>query len=42
MAKRNPVEFVGDTGPGAVINQYLPQPGQYVGRRILQILREEA
>jgi hypothetical protein len=26
-----------DTGPGAVINQYLPQPGQHVGRRILKI-----
>ncbi|MEZ4417762.1 MAG: hypothetical protein R3E10_18540 [Gemmatimonadota bacterium] len=31
------VEFVGETGPGAVINQYLPQPGQYTGRRIIQI-----
>ncbi|MCC6319048.1 MAG: hypothetical protein IT361_15315 [Gemmatimonadaceae bacterium] len=37
MAKGDAVEFVGDTGPGAVINQYLPQPGQYSGRRILQV-----
>lgn len=27
----------GDTGPGSVINQYLPQPGHHTGRRIIQI-----
>lgn len=37
MGKSDVVEFVGSTGPGAVINQYLPQPGQYTGRRVLQI-----
>lgn len=39
MSRSNgtPVDFVGDTGPGAVIDRYLPQPGQHVGRRILQI-----
>lgn len=37
MGKQDVVEFVGSTGPGAVINQYLPQPGQYTGRRVLQI-----
>src|SRR4051794_11863768 len=37
MARKDAVEFVGNTGPGAVINQYLPQPGQYVGRRVLQV-----
>jgi hypothetical protein len=31
------VDFVGESGPGAMINQYLPQPGQHVGRRILQL-----
>jgi hypothetical protein len=31
------VEFVGDSGPGAVIDMYLPQPGQHTGRRILKI-----
>lgn len=40
-AKRNgngrPVDFVGDTGPGAVIDMYLPQPGQHTGRRIIRI-----
>jgi len=34
---KKPVDFVGDTGPGAMIDQYLPQPGQHVGRRILKI-----
>src|SRR6187549_3134226 len=29
--------FVGETGPGAVINQYLPQPGHHTGRRIIKI-----
>jgi hypothetical protein len=29
--------FVGTAGPGAVIDQYLPQPGQHVGRRIIRI-----
>src|SRR5690606_35255105 len=29
--------FVGDAGPGAVIDTYLPQPGQHTGRRILKI-----
>lgn len=33
----SPVEFVGESGPGAMINQYLPQPGQHVGRRIIRI-----
>jgi hypothetical protein len=37
--KRNgngrPVDFVGEPGPGAVIDMYLPQPGQHTGRRIL-------
>ena len=37
MARKEGSEFVGETGPGAVINQYLPQPGQYTGRRILRI-----
>ena len=31
------VTFVGDTGPGAVINQYLPQPSHHTGRRIIRI-----
>lgn len=39
--KRNgngrPVDFVGEPGPGAVIDMYLPQPGQHTGRRILKI-----
>jgi hypothetical protein len=33
----NPIDFVGTPGPGAMIDQYLPQPGQHVGRRILQL-----
>lgn len=37
MGTQDVVEFVGSTGPGAVINQYLPQPGQYTGRRVLQV-----
>jgi hypothetical protein len=37
VARKDAVEFVGEKGPGAVINQYLPQPGQYTGRRIIQI-----
>src|SRR5215204_4872060 len=37
MARNDTVDFVGNTGPGAVINQYLPQPGQYVGRRVLRV-----
>lgn len=32
-----PVDFVGENGPGAMINQYLPQPGQHTGRRILKL-----
>jgi hypothetical protein len=32
-----PAGFVGQTGPGAEINLYLPQPGQHVGRRIIKI-----
>jgi hypothetical protein len=34
---KNPVGFTGEPGPGAMIDQYLPQPGQLVGSRILQI-----
>ncbi len=26
-----------DSGPGSVINPYLPQPGQHIGRRIIKI-----
>jgi hypothetical protein len=37
MSEQHAVEFVGAPGPGAVINQYLPQPGQHVGRRMLRI-----
>ncbi len=33
----SPVDFVGESGPGAAINQYLPRPGQHVGRRITRI-----
>ena len=32
-----PIDFVGEPGPGAMIDQNLPQPGQHVGRRILRI-----
>jgi len=35
--KRKAVDFVGEPGPGAMIDQYLPQPGQLVGRRIIRI-----
>ena len=35
--KRGPIDFVGEPGPGAMIDQYLPQPGQFTGRRILQL-----
>lgn len=31
------VDFVGEPGPGAMIDQYLPQPGQHVGRRLLKL-----
>ena len=37
MSEQHAVEFVGTPGPGAVINQYLPQPGQHIGRRLLRI-----
>lgn len=37
MARRKTVDFEGDAGTGAVIQQNLPQPGQYVGRRIVQV-----
>ncbi|MFN8668052.1 MAG: hypothetical protein U0164_12815 [Gemmatimonadaceae bacterium] len=37
MAKGRTVEFEGDVGTSGVINQDLPQPGQYIGRRIIQI-----
>lgn len=37
MARARTVDFEGDVGTGGVINQNLPQPGQYVGRRIIQI-----
>lgn len=37
MAKQKHVNFEGDVGRGAVIQQNLPQPGQYVGRRIVQV-----
>ncbi len=37
MARAKTVDFEGDVGTGGVINQDLPQPGQYVGRRIIQI-----
>lgn len=37
MARTRTVDFEGDVGTGGVINQDLPQPGQYVGRRIIQI-----
>jgi hypothetical protein len=33
----SPVDFVGETGPGAEIDLYLPQPGQHVGQRLLKI-----
>jgi hypothetical protein len=32
-----PVDFVGEPGPGAMIDQYLPQPGQLVARRVIRI-----
>lgn len=37
MGKGRTVDFEGEVGIGAVIQQDLPQPGQYVGRRIIQI-----
>jgi hypothetical protein len=37
MSEQRAVEFVGAPGPGTVINQYLPQPGQHVGRRLLRV-----
>ncbi len=37
MTRAKTVDFEGDVGTGGVINQDLPQPGQYVGRRIIQI-----
>jgi hypothetical protein len=37
MSEQRAVEFVGAPGPGTVINQYLPQPGQHVGRRMLRV-----
>jgi hypothetical protein len=37
VARARSVDFEGDVGTGGVISQDLPQPGQYVGRRIIQI-----
>lgn len=31
------IDFTGETGDGAKIDLYLPQPGQHVGRRILKL-----
>ncbi len=34
---KSPVDFVGEPGPGAMIDLNMPQPGQLVGRRILKV-----
>jgi hypothetical protein len=34
---KSPVDFVGEPGPGAEIDLYLPQPSQHTGRRIIKI-----
>jgi hypothetical protein len=37
MSEQRAVEFVGAPRPGTVSNQYLPQTGQHVGRRLLRV-----